>query len=92
VKWPFYILSVNHSLYRLGIEPHRVPAQIRQDAQAAGMQGAYTPQEIATTIAYFLHGSVLPAAASVTIGEWLRKGKVRSTMLNRCRRAAGEVS
>jgi hypothetical protein len=91
--WPFYVVSVNHALYRLGIEPHHVPARIRQDVQAAGVRGAYTPQEMATAVAYFLHaGSTLPAAARVTIHEWLRKGKVRSTILDQYRRATQEIA
>jgi hypothetical protein len=85
--WPFYIISVNHALYRLGIEPHRVPPQIRQDAQAAGMQNDCTPQEMATIIAYFLLGPALTEAANVAVGEWLRKGKVREYLLRRCLRA-----
>jgi len=92
--WPFYIVAVNHALYKLGIEPHLVPTNIRRDAQIKGTRGSYTPQEMAMAIAYFLgDGSIPHSARDIarhTIDEWLRKGKVRPAVLNKFSRAAEE--
>jgi hypothetical protein len=40
-----YVLATNHALWRLGIEPDKVPPAIRQSAHLHGYERGYSPQE-----------------------------------------------
>jgi hypothetical protein len=77
-----YVLATNHALWRLGIEPDKVPPAIRQSAHLHGYERGYSPHEMATAIGYFLTdgGSLGDKALSVVL-DWAHKGKLRHGVL-----------
>jgi hypothetical protein len=77
-----YVLATNHALWRLGIEPDKVPPAIRQSAHLHGYQRGYSPQEMATAIGYFMtRGSPLGSKALSVVSDWAYEGKVRPDVL-----------
>jgi len=73
----FYVVRVNAAVAGLGIDPQRVPANLRQFAQALGKSMGATPQETALMLISQLPLHMHSAADIKVASLWIAEGRIR---------------